>query len=220
MSDKSQRVRDPEATRAAIVDAAEQLFAENGFAATSMRDISNASGVSHPLIHHHFGSKEELYRAVKRRIVERYAQRFPRAARAAHRPLSARSEMRRLMAFIGENPLLLRLCQRTRLEGTNQLWPGEPDQFDTMRKRIEVSQKRDLIRDDLDAGYLSIMISALVFFCLENREHFSQRFGEEFDVHDYLRQAIAFVERGIAPAPDQAREPTRAPLHNVADESD
>ena len=90
MSDKSQRVRDPEGTRTSIIDTAERLFAENGFAATSMRDISTASGVSHPLIHHYFGSKDELYSAVKRRLVEGYAKRFPRAARAVERPLGVR----------------------------------------------------------------------------------------------------------------------------------
>jgi TetR/AcrR family transcriptional regulator len=204
MLDKIQRVRDPEAARSNIIDAAERLFAENGFAATSLRDISTASGVSHPLILHHFGSKEDLYLAVKRRAVERYAARFPRAARAVNRPLSVSAEMRRLMAFIGENPQLLRLCLRTRLEGDTQVWPGEPDQLDTMRKRLEVSQKRGLIRDDLDPRYLSIMISGLVFFCLENEAHFRQRFGESFDMKEYLRQAIAFAESGLALASESA----------------
>jgi TetR/AcrR family transcriptional regulator len=202
MSEKSQRVRDPEGTRTAIIDAAERLFAENGFAATSMRDISTASGVSHPLIHHYFGSKDELYSAVKRRLVEGYAKRFPRAARAVDRPIGVRAEMRRLRAFLGDNPMLLRLCQRTRLEGDSQVWPGEPDQLDTLRRRIEVSQRRGLIRADLDATYLSIMILGLVFFCVENREHFSQRFGSDFDEQTYLRQAIALVERGLAPRSD------------------
>jgi TetR/AcrR family transcriptional regulator len=203
MSDKVQRVRDPEGTRTAIIDAAERLFAENGFAATSMRDISNASGVSHPLIHHHFGGKEELYKAVKRRLVEGYAKRFPRAARAVHRPLGVGAEMRRLLAFLGDNPMLLRLCLRTRLDGDNQVWPGEPDQLDTMRQRIEVSQKRGLIRADLDANNLSVMILGLVCFCLENRDHFVHRFGEQFDLRSYLRQAVALVERGLAPEGDR-----------------
>jgi AcrR family transcriptional regulator len=104
------RVRDPEHTRALVIDAAERLFAERGFAATSMRDISAASGVSHPLIHHHFGSKEDLYAAIKRRMVEGYARRFPKAARAANRPLSVRAEMRRIMTYLSENPVMLRLC--------------------------------------------------------------------------------------------------------------
>ena len=220
MSDKAQRVRDPEGTQTAIIDAAERLFAENGFAATSMRDISNASGVSHPLIHHHFGSKEELYNAVKRRLVEGYAKQFPRAARAAHRPIGVRAEMRRLMAFLGDNPMLLRLCLRTRLEGDNQVWPGEPDQLDTMRRRIEVSQRRGLIRADLDATNLSIMILGLVCFCLENRDHFAHRFGEGFDVRSYLRQAIALVERGLVPRPDDPAAEEKSSVETAAVEAD
>jgi TetR/AcrR family transcriptional regulator len=220
MSDKGQRVRDPEGTQTAIIDAAERLFAENGFAATSMRDISTASSVSHPLIHHHFGSKEELYSAVKRRLVEGYAKQFPRAARAVHRPIGVRAEMRRLMAFLGDNPMLLRLCLRTRLEGDNQVWPGEPDQLDTMRQRIEVSQRRGLIRADLDATNLSVMILGLVCFCLENREHFSHRFGAGFDVRSYLRQAIALVERGLAPGPDDQAAEDRSPAVEATVEPD
>jgi TetR/AcrR family transcriptional regulator len=194
----SPRVRDPEATRAAVLAAAERLFAERGFANTSLRDISTASGVSHPLIHHHFGSKEELYQAVKRRLVESYAQRFPMAARASNRPLAIGPELRRLMAYIGDNPLLLRLCAWTRLEGDRQVWPGEPDLFETIRKRIEVSQRRKLIREDLDPAYLAIILTGLVFFWLDNREHFSQRFGPEVNDSDYLRQAIEVLERGIS----------------------
>lgn len=212
--DDAPRVRDPEATRAAVLAAAERLFAERGFANTSLRDISSASGVSHPLIHHHFGSKEELYQAVKRRLVESYAQRFPHAARATNRPLNLGPEMRRLMAFIGDNPMLLRLCAWTRLEGDRQVWPGEPDIFETLRRRIEVSQRRKLIRDDLDPTYLAIILTGLVFFWLDNREHFGHRFDSEMNDKEYLRQAVEILERGInlseassaSPMPDEASD--------------
>src|SRR3954452_20411921 len=113
--EEGHRVRDPEQTRASVIDAAERLFSDRGFAATSMRDISAASGISHPLIHHHFGSKEALYSAVKRRMVEGYARRFPVAARATNRPLSLRAEMRRIMTYLTENELVFRLCAWTRL---------------------------------------------------------------------------------------------------------
>src|SRR3954447_4981201 len=162
MMEGGHRARDPESTRAAVLDAAERLFADHGFAATSMRDISAASGVSHPLIHHHFGSKEELYAAVKRRMVEGYARRFPVAARAANRPLSVRAEMRRLMTYLSENDVMLRLCGWTRLEGDVQVWPGEPDLLDSLRQRIEAAQRRGRIRTDLDAASLSLMIFGLI----------------------------------------------------------
>jgi len=191
------RVRDPEATRETVLVAAERLFAEQGFANTSLRDISAASGVSHPLIHHHFGSKEGLYQAVKRRLVESYAERFPHAARAVNRPLNLGSELRRLMAYIGDNPLLLRLCAWTRLEGDRQVWPGEPDIFETIRRRIEVSQRRKLIREDLDPSYLTIMLLGVVFFWLDNREHFAHRFGAEINDKDYLKQVVEILDRGM-----------------------
>jgi TetR/AcrR family transcriptional regulator len=217
MKDEGDRARDPEGTRVAVLDAAERLFAEEGFAATSMRDISTASGISHPLIHHHFGSKEGLYAAVKRRLVEGYARRFPRAARSVNRPVSVRAEMRRIMTFLGDSPMLLRLCLRTRLERDKQVWPGEPDMLDTLRRRIAVSQERGLIRDDLDPTHLSLMMLGLVAFWVENREHFTERFGCDVDERAYLRQAIALFERGVFPDFDRAKSPLRTGNNTAAE---
>ncbi len=50
-------------TRAAILDAALAEFAEKGFEAASIRGIAERIGVQHPLITHHFGNKEGLWRA-------------------------------------------------------------------------------------------------------------------------------------------------------------
>jgi TetR/AcrR family transcriptional regulator len=201
--DQEHRLRGPGQTRAIVIDAAERLFAERGFAATSMRDISAASGVSHPLIHHHFGSKEELYAAVKRRMVEGYARRFPAAARATNRPLSVRAEMRRIMTYLSENPVMLRLCGWTRLEGDIQVWPGEPDLLDTLRCRIGVGQRHGRIRNDLDPAVLSLMVFGLILFWVENRAHFAERFQGRISDEAYLRQAVALVERGTAPNPGE-----------------
>jgi TetR/AcrR family transcriptional regulator len=110
MTQSPRRIRDPEAVRTVVLDAALELFAQKGFADTSLRDISKKSGVSHPLILHHFGSKEALYDSVKRRVVEGYAQRFPAAVRATNRPISLRAEMKRILIYVGENELALRLC--------------------------------------------------------------------------------------------------------------
>lgn len=47
-------------TREAILDSAEKLFAERGFAGTSVRDIVRDSDSSPPSLYHFFGSKENL----------------------------------------------------------------------------------------------------------------------------------------------------------------
>ena len=49
-----------ERTRAAILDAAYDLFIEQGFAATSMRDIAGRAGLAPGSLYNHFSSKEEL----------------------------------------------------------------------------------------------------------------------------------------------------------------
>ncbi|MCL2229175.1 MAG: TetR/AcrR family transcriptional regulator [Firmicutes bacterium] len=53
-----------EATRDKIVYAAIALFAEKGFAGTSIRDISEGAGVAVGLVYQHYKSKEEIHDAI------------------------------------------------------------------------------------------------------------------------------------------------------------
>ncbi|HYC55925.1 MAG TPA: TetR/AcrR family transcriptional regulator [Candidatus Binatia bacterium] len=56
--------RDPRDTKERILDAAEALFAAQGFSATSLRNVIGEAGVNLAAVHYHYGSKEELIRAV------------------------------------------------------------------------------------------------------------------------------------------------------------
>jgi len=58
--------RDPEATRARVLEAAAALFAERGYAGTKMRDIAARAGANLASGHYHWGSKKALYLAVLR----------------------------------------------------------------------------------------------------------------------------------------------------------
>ncbi len=53
-----------ERTRAAILEAAETLFAKQGFAATRLEDVANAVGIKRASIVYYFSAKRELYQAV------------------------------------------------------------------------------------------------------------------------------------------------------------
>lgn len=50
--------------RTRILLVAEELFAQHGFEAVSMRDISEAAGVSVALLTYHFATKDNLYRTI------------------------------------------------------------------------------------------------------------------------------------------------------------
>ncbi|NGO43846.1 TetR/AcrR family transcriptional regulator [Streptomyces ureilyticus] len=54
----------PRSTRERLLDAAERLFAEHGFAATSLRTVTVTAGANVAAVNYHFGSKEGLLRAV------------------------------------------------------------------------------------------------------------------------------------------------------------
>ena len=62
--------RVPAATKERILDAAEALFMEHGFEATSLRVITAAAGVNLAAVNYHFGSKEELFQAVLTRRLD------------------------------------------------------------------------------------------------------------------------------------------------------
>jgi len=68
-------------TKQRILDEAERLFAENGFAGTSLRRIIGAAEVNLAAVHYHFHSKESLLEAVLMRHVlsdERFVGWFDR----------------------------------------------------------------------------------------------------------------------------------------------
>jgi AcrR family transcriptional regulator len=62
--------------RARIIDSATELFAERGFASTSLSDIASHVGASKSTLLHHFGSKDALLTAVLTRRDERVRERM------------------------------------------------------------------------------------------------------------------------------------------------
>ena len=62
-------------TKERILDAAEALFMEHGFEATTMRAITAGAGVNLAAVNYHFGSKEELFQSVLTRRLDPMNQR-------------------------------------------------------------------------------------------------------------------------------------------------
>ena len=60
----------PAVTKDKILDAAEALFMEHGFEATSLRSITTAAAVNLAAVNYHFGTKEELFQTVLTRRLD------------------------------------------------------------------------------------------------------------------------------------------------------
>ena len=74
------KVRQPEATRAALVASARALFAERGYAAVGTEEIVARAGVTRGALYHHFGDKKDLMRAVLHDLARELAEASATAA--------------------------------------------------------------------------------------------------------------------------------------------
>ncbi|WED24341.1 TetR/AcrR family transcriptional regulator [Vibrio sp. JC009] len=73
MSERKQGRRSAQAaeeTKIQILTTAANMFCESGYEKVSLRNISEAAGVSHSLIRHHFGSKEQIWYAISDKLHE------------------------------------------------------------------------------------------------------------------------------------------------------
>lgn len=79
-----------EATTAALVGAARELFSQRGYASVGTEEIVQQAGVTRGALYHHFrGGKEELFRAVVIQLSAETAGRVRAAARAIEDPWDA-----------------------------------------------------------------------------------------------------------------------------------
>ncbi len=75
------------ASRNLILDTAERLVLEEGYAAVSSRRVAREAGLKAPLVHYHFPTTDELFVAIYRRAVERQ---FARQQQTLDQPKSLR----------------------------------------------------------------------------------------------------------------------------------
>ncbi|MCK4773879.1 MAG: TetR/AcrR family transcriptional regulator, partial [Candidatus Krumholzibacteria bacterium] len=106
-------------TKEKILDAAEKLFVNNGFAATSLRAIIKEADVNTAAVHYHFGSKEGLIEEVfNRRVAELNRERLEKLdaleAERGDRPVPLKEVIR---AF------LLPVMRRNRAGGNQEVIP-------------------------------------------------------------------------------------------------
>jgi TetR/AcrR family transcriptional regulator len=122
------RERNATRSREQILDAAELLFAERGYGATSLSEVGNHSGLSRATPGYFFGAKADLYRAVLERC-------FAEARRAVlsgrDRALASRETpeviltgvIRDYFDFLAARPTFVRLMEREAL-GDGPPWEG------------------------------------------------------------------------------------------------
>lgn len=194
--------RDPEGTKRAILDAAETVFSERGFAGTTISEISRRSGASGPLILFHFRNKEELYEAVKDGIVRRWRGKVDLEPVPAGSAEGFLTEMiRTAFMFYRDNPKMVRMANWGRLEGDDAPWGGEEDIHRWYESSIKEAQDRGEIRKDVSPLTVAAMVCGTVHVWWEfhnhMKEHVRQGSYDEVEDDDYLEQITAVLLKGL-----------------------
>lgn len=92
-----------------ILDAAEHLFAEKGFAETSLRLITSRAGVNLAAVNYHFGSKQALIQAVFSRFLGPFCTRLEQELDRRERQALEAAGLEELLGMLVEQTLIVEL---------------------------------------------------------------------------------------------------------------
>jgi AcrR family transcriptional regulator len=161
------RERNPARSRAAILDAAEKLFALKGFAATSLSEVGTAAGVSRGTPGYFFGSKADLYQAVLDRSFAEVRDAV-RAGRA--RAMASNQTPDAILAgavsdyfdFLAARPNFIRLIEREALNGGSQL--DEVSRLPAGQEAL-AAISAELGLDDSPSGEAAQLLLSIIALC-------------------------------------------------------
>ncbi len=156
--------RDPELTRARILDAATTLFVQQGFSDLSMSQLAAAAGVTKSLIHHHFGAKEQLWEVVKQRALEGYFAEQMQMLEAADQPGTdlLHASVVAYFRFLQRNPQAVRLYAWAHLEGDKACSEVDREVVRLGAERLREAQAAGLMRTDINPTHV---IATFVMTC-------------------------------------------------------
>jgi TetR/AcrR family transcriptional regulator len=192
-------------TKDTILDAAEKIFVERGFSDTSMSRIAKEAKVTKSLIHHHFGSKEQLWREIKNRRFEEYFSIQKQQLATADAGMDSFKDcIVNLFDVLRNNPEVVRLISWHLLD-KNQMERHEDERELTSMGLLKLldAQKNGLLRDDVDPKYMLVAFFCLVFHWFMGKHEYLKWVGIEPDSStaddEYLVNILKIMFEGLIP---------------------
>ena len=191
--------------REAILDAAEALFAQRGFAATPVRDISEQAGANPAMVNYYFGSKQALLEQVMERSLEPLADAIAQMRLSDAAPASAIARL--LLDTLGAHPNLATLMVR------EVMLPGgvmrerflermAPRLGGSLPELLAREQAAGRVRPDLDPRITALLLLALAVFPFIGRGVAETGLGVSYDragLRELERHVAAMLEGGLHP---------------------
>jgi AcrR family transcriptional regulator len=200
-SEAPERVRrDPERTRARILEAARTEFARRGLGGARVDQITARAGSNKRMIYYYFGNKEALFLAA---LESAYAHIRKAEQSLKLTDLDPAEGMRRLVQFTWEydlaHPEFITLLNsenlhRARLlKKSKQIRALHSPLVAMLESLLQRGQRAGVFRRGVDPVQLYISIAALGYFYLSNNYTLSTIFGQDLMQARALQQRLAHM---------------------------
>ena len=199
-----------------ILDAAEALFAAQGFAATTIKQIGAQAGVNPALLYYYYDSKETLYREMLRRVLATFAGGIAKQLDGVRDPDEAIRRFTTLQAeLVLAQPRFVTLLVREMLD--HQAAHAEAGiavaisaLFERLCDLVEAGQRSGHFRDDVDPRFAAISTVAQVAYFAIARPAIGMMLGHGANrlPDDVLREFGAHAGRFTVSALAAERERT------------
>jgi TetR/AcrR family transcriptional regulator len=184
--------------RAVVLRVAAELFAERGFAATSVREVVERAGCTKPTLYYYFQNKEQLFTELLRESTAAFTD---VVRRELSRPGTVRDRfentLRATLAYLDQDPVTLRLLMSAERHPDQ----GQPAfDFEALRQE-HLALCKELLREGAASGETRADIdldeAALAFFGMVDHRLCLSLSGRPLPP-DYADQVLDIFFRGIA----------------------
>lgn len=174
------RTNNPELSQAKILQSAQTLFIERGYDGVSLSAIARHSGVTQSMIHHYFGTKEDLWQAVKQLAYDEYLTFQQQLLDSADGDIGAflGRSVRGRFQFFRDNPQTARLLSWLQLmEDPTGMETGQ-EIGRQLLDRIRQAQTAGQIRADIEPENILALSIALTTHWFQSRHFIENLIGK------------------------------------------
>jgi AcrR family transcriptional regulator len=207
----SRRAEYSASTRRALVDVAEKLFAEHGYAAASLDAIVAGADVTKGALYHHYSGKQALFEAVFERVESAGAEQIQAALRGHRDPWEKAIAGLRAFLDVVRQPSYSRIVVQ---DGPSVL--GH-ERFREQEERSTFAYVLDIVRAVLGAGHWQVdeemeRTFARIFFGAMSSAGTTVSTADDADTEaERVELAIGFILSGLRALSEQGTQLTGLP---------
>jgi AcrR family transcriptional regulator len=184
-----------EATRLAILEAAEKVIGRKGFTAASISGITRAAGVAQGTFYIYFRTKEDVFRELVLQLGRLLRHTLTEAAEKAPNRIGAEKEgLRAFLTFVARHPGFYRIVQEALIIDPK----AYRDYFDAFADNYRQGLRKAETAGEIRKGDIDVRAWALMGMAKALGERYAV-WRETRPIDEVVDAAHDMIERGLAP---------------------